>query len=67
METFNLDLLEHSFLNQVEADLEQSDFTAFSELMEMLLKNKENQDLIFNYLSDSAQKNLKQGVTFNRY
>lgn len=63
----NLDLLEHAVLNQIESDIQSQDFESFSEMMQLLLQNKENQDILFNYLGDSAQENLKVGITFNRY
>ena len=43
------------------------DFDAYSELMMKLLKNKDNKKILFNYLSQSAQENLKEGTTTKRY
>lgn len=63
----NLELLEHAILNQLEIDLDEHDYDAVSEMLELLLQDKRNQDILFNYLSDSAQKNLKEGKTVKRY
>lgn len=61
------ELLEHSVLNQIQADLQDNDFDAYSELMMKLLKNEDNREILFNYLSQSAQENLKEGITTKRY
>ena len=68
-EYFEIDeeLLEHSVLNQIESDINDMDFDAYSELMMKLLKNKDNKKILFNYLSQSAQENLKEGTTTKRY
>lgn len=61
------ELLGHSVLNQIESDIRDMDFDAYSELMMKLLKNKDNKKILFNYLSQSAQENLKEGTTTKRY
>lgn len=61
------ELLEHSVLNQIESDISDMDFDAYSELIMKLLKNKDNKKILFNYLSQSAQENLKEGTTTKRY
>lgn len=63
----NLELLEHAVLNQLEIDLDEQDYDAVSEMLELLLQDKRNQEILFNYLSDSAQKNLKESKTVKRY
>ena len=67
MKTLNTEALEHEVLNQIEADLLDKDFEAYSEMMQLLLKNEENKNILFNYLSDSAQENVKENLTFKRY
>lgn len=58
--TFTDMVLEHAFLNQVESDFESKDFTAFSEMFETLIINcSDAEQIILNYLSDTAQQNLK--------
>lgn len=63
----NLELLEHAVLNQLEIDLDEHDYEAVSEMLELLLQDKRNQDILFNYLSDSARKNLEESKTVKRY
>jgi hypothetical protein len=63
----DLELLEQAVLNQIEADLNDGDFESFSEMMEQLLKDEKNRLILFNYLSDTAQKNLKESKTVIRY
>ena len=63
----NLELLEHAVLNQLEIDLDEHDYEAVSELLELLLKDESNRKILYNYLSDLAQKNLKEGKTVKRY
>ena len=65
--TMDLELLEQAVLNQIEADLNDSDFDAFSEMMQLLMKDEKNRLILFNYLSDTAQKNLKESKTVIRY
>lgn len=67
MKNINAQLLEHAVLNQIEADLSDKDFEAYSEMMQLLLKDDRNKEIIFNYLSDSAQENIKLELTFKRY
>lgn len=55
----DLESLEHAVLNQLEIDLDEHDYEAVSEMLGLLLQDKRNQEILFNYLSDSAQKNLK--------
>jgi predicted CopG family antitoxin len=63
----DLELLEQAVLNQIEADLNDGDFESFSEMMEQLLKDEKNRLILFNYLSDTAQKNLEEEKTVSRY
>ena len=67
MENLNTESLEHAVLNQIETDLLDKDFDAYSEMMQLLLKNKENRKILFDYLLDTAQENVKLGMTFSRY
>lgn len=61
------ELLEQAVLNQIEVDLNDEDFEAYSEMIQLLLKNENNLNILFEYLSDTAQKNLKANLTVNRY
>ena len=63
----NLELLEQAVLNQIESDLNDYDFEAYSEMMELLLKDEKNIEVLYQYLSDTAQKNLKEENTAIRY
>ena len=63
----NNKLLMHEVLNQIEADINDFDFDAFDELMEKLLQSNMNKELFFSFLSDSAQKNIRDGLTVCRY
>ena len=63
----NKELLEQVVLNQIEADLNDNDFEAYSEMMSLLLEDEKNLDILFEYLSDTAQKNLKEEKTPIRY
>ena len=60
-------LLEHAFMNQLESDFEDQDFDAMSEMIQLLLKNKDNRNIIIEYLSDSAKKNWLEGKTSTRF
>jgi hypothetical protein len=59
--------LGNAVLNQIEADMGVADFTAWGVLIEALCTNPDNVALLTAYLSDSAQKNLKDGSTSKRY
>lgn len=66
--TFTDEALEHAFLNQIETDLDERDFDAFSEMFVTLITNcPDAEQIIHNYLSDTAQQNLKEGLTHKRY
>ena len=60
-------LLEHAVVNQLESDFHDNDFDSMSEMIALLLESEDNRSILFNYLSDSAQQNLKDGKTFKRY
>lgn len=60
-------LLEHAVVNQLESDFHDNDFDAMSEMIALLLESESNRSILFNYLSDSAQQNLKDGKTVKRY
>jgi hypothetical protein len=62
-----LHLLEHAFMNQLETDFQDQDYEAMSEMINILLKNPVNQDILYQYLGDSAQENLMEGKTNCRY
>jgi ABC-type uncharacterized transport system involved in gliding motility auxiliary subunit len=61
------DLLEHAFVNQLEADFEDNDFDSMSAMIQALLESEDNKQIILGYLSDSAKENLIEGRTSIRY
>lgn len=61
------DLLEHEVLNQIEADLNDNDYESISEMLQKLMESPISKEILYQYLSDSAQKNLKEGLTKKRY
>ncbi len=64
----NNKLLEHAVLNQLQADFGDADFDAYSEMFNLLIGTfPEAKNILFEYLSDTAQKNLEEGETFKRY
>jgi len=60
-------LLEHSVVNQLEADFGDNDFDSMSEMISNLIHLEPARKVLFNYLSDTAQNNLEQGLTKIRY
>lgn len=65
---YDLNLLVHAVINQLEADFEIKDFDAMSEMIECLLKHdRPNHDVLYQYLGDTAQHNLKEGLTAKRW
>jgi len=67
MNNKKLNLLEHAFINQLEADLDDQEFEPISKMIQSLLKDEKNQKIIIEYLSDSAEKNWLEGETTIRY
>ena len=53
----------HAVINQLEADFGDNDFDAMDELITMLMKNKDNHEILYAYLSDTAQKNWLENKT----
>lgn len=60
-------LLLHAVINQLEADFENRDFDAMDEFITTLMKNEENHEILYNYLSDTAQENWLEGKTSTRF
>ena len=50
-------LLLHAVINQLEADFGDQDYDAMDELITKLMENSDNHDILYQYLSDSAQEN----------
>lgn len=63
----NKEDLEHAVINQLEADFQDNDFEAISELLQILMTNEDNIEVLVGYLSDAALKNLEEGLTIKRY
>lgn len=53
----------HAVINQLEADFSVADFDAMSEMLEMLLKTADNNEILHAYLSDTAAENFVDGKT----
>ena len=63
-----LDALEHAVINQLETDFNEQEYDAMSELLQTLMgQGEEVKNILFNYLSDSAQENYREGLTSKRY
>ena len=63
----NSNLLEHAVINQFESDLENRDYDSISEMLVLLIKNKESRHILTEFLGDSAKENLIEGRTSVRY
>ena len=53
-------------LNQLEADFDDQEFDSVEELIKELVKSKPVRRILFDYLSESAQQNLREGLTVKR-
>jgi DNA-binding SARP family transcriptional activator len=53
-------------LNQLEADFDEQEFDYIEELLRQLVKSKPVRQILFDYLSESAQQNLREGLTLKR-
>lgn len=60
-------LLLHAVINQLETDFDEQDYDAMDELITMLMKNEDNHEILFAYLSDTAQANWLEGRTNVRF
>jgi len=49
------DQLEHLVLNQIEKDLEDQDYDAFSEMLQLLINIPEAKEILINYLPDDYE------------
>lgn len=65
---YDINLLEHAVINQIESDLGDNDFAALSEMLQNLISGKyDNTEILYQYLGDTAQENLKEGLTVKRW
>ena len=65
---YDLDLLVHEVINQMEADFDSKDMEALDEMIKCLIKqDRPNHDILYQYLSDTGQQNLKEGLTAKRW
>ena len=62
-----VNLLEHAVINQLEADFDSQNFGSMSEMLSLLINNKESKKILIQYLSGSAKKNWLEGKTNVRY
>lgn len=60
-------LLMHAVINQLEADFSDIEFDAMSEMLELLIKNKESKKILIEYLGDTAKENWLEGKTNVRF
>lgn len=63
MTSQELNLLEHAFINQLETDFVEQEYDGISEMIQLLLKNKDNVKIISEYLSDTEKENWLEGKT----
>ena len=61
------ELLEHEVINQLEADFNDQDYDAMSEMLSLLIKNNKSKKILIEYLSDSAKENWIEGKTKTRW
>ena len=59
----NKNLLNHAVINQLDADLAGEDYDAMDEMLQLLMKSDDNCNILHEYLSDTAQRNLEEGLT----
>lgn len=65
---YDLGLLAHEVINQLEADFDSQDFEAMDEMIRTLTKNeKPNHEIMYAYLTETGQQNLKEGLTAKRW
>ena len=60
-------LLEHAFINQLETDFDEQEYDAMSEMIQLLLKNKDSKKIIIEYLSDTTKECWLEGRTNCRF
>jgi len=59
--------LEHGVLNEIERDFNAQDFTAISEMLQLLIKNDASRNILLEYLSDGEREDLTEGTISRRY
>jgi hypothetical protein len=65
---YDQDLLVHAVINQMETDFGSNDLESLDEMIKCLIKNRHpNHEVLYNYLSETAQENLKEGLTAKRW
>ncbi len=60
-------LLLHAVINQLETDFDDQDYDAMDEFLTQLMKVEENHNILYQYLTDSAQENWLEGKTNCRF
>ena len=64
---YDLGLLAHEVINQLESDFECEDFEGMDDMIRTLLKNERpNHEVMYDFLSESARQNLKEELTAKR-
>ena len=67
-EEIDEELLVHAVINQLEADFGDNDFDSMSDMLETLISDEnDSKDVLWQYLSNTAQENLKEGLTIKRW
>jgi DNA-binding SARP family transcriptional activator len=66
LESMKEERLVSAVLNQLEADFDDQEFDSVEELIKELVKSKPVRRILFDYLSESAQQNLREGLTVKR-
>lgn len=62
---YDLEFLKHEVINQLETDFEEQNFEALDKLLTDLTETQH--ELLFEFLSETGQKNLIEGLTHLRY
>lgn len=61
------DLLELAVLNEIEKDLDENDYDAISEMLQLLISKEESRNILIEYLSDQAKEDWIERRTYRRY
>jgi len=61
------ELLEQAFINQIERDMNDKDWSSLSELISNLIYLEPAKKLLVNYLSDEERERWIEGRTETRY
>ena len=63
---YDLELLKHEVINQLEADFEENYFESMDGLFQTMI-DRGYYDLLYDFIGETAQENLKEGLTAKRW